>query len=144
MILYQIDISPLTAETALERFFASFDDGEPMDPPLPFAHVSEKTKGLNETEQQQARDFTSTIVRGVVHHSDNIDEEITKASSKWRIERMARVDRNILRAGAFELLHLGQDVPRNVVINEAVEIAKTFGTRESGAFINGVLDKIQA
>ena len=144
MILYQIDVAPLTAETALERFFATFDDGESMDPALPFAHAEPTAEKLSEKDQEQARLFTSTIVRGVVHHCENLDEAITEASSRWRIERMARVDRNILRAGAFELLHLSQEVPRNVVINEAVEIAKHFGTRESGAFINGVLDKIQS
>ena len=144
MILYQIDVSPLTAETALERFFASFDNSESMDPPLPFAHEEQTAEKLSEKDQEQARVFTSTIVRGVVHHGEQIDEVITAASSRWRLERMARVDRNILRAGAFELLHMSKEVPRNVVINEAVEIAKHFGTRESGAFINGVLDKIQA
>jgi transcription antitermination protein NusB len=144
MILYQIDVSALTAETALERFFTSFDNGEPLDPALPFAHAEKKPKQLGAREQGQARTYTATIVRGVRHHLERLDEAITKASSSWRIERMARVDRNILRAGAFELIHMAEEVPRNVVINEAIEIAKSFGTSESGAFINGILDKIQA
>jgi len=64
-----------------------------------------------------------------------------RASANWRIERMARVDRNVLRLGAWELLHR-RDVPRAVVLDEAIEIAKAFGTDESSAFVNGVLNRI--
>jgi len=87
------------------------------------------------------RAYADEAVRGVHAALASIDERIAKASTNWRLERMARVDRNVLRLGAWEL---GQrpDVPRAVALDEAVEIAKRFGTEESGAFVNGVLDRI--
>lgn len=80
-------------------------------------------------------------VEGVWRHLEEIDGLITSAAANWRIERMALVDRNILRLGAFEICH-SPDVPFVVAINEAVELAKRFGSDESGGFINGILDKI--
>jgi N utilization substance protein B len=80
-------------------------------------------------------------VRGVRSALASIDERIAKASTNWRVERMARVDRNVIRLGAWELSER-RDVPRAVVLDEAVEIAKRFGTEESGAFVNGVLDRV--
>jgi N utilization substance protein B len=71
----------------------------------------------------------------------SIDERIAKASTNWRVERMARVDRNVIRLGVWELSER-RDVPRAVALDEAVEIAKRYGTEESGAFVNGVLDRI--
>ena len=76
-----------------------------------------------------------------VERSQEIDDLIASASKNWRIDRMSRVDRNILRLGACELVAF-RDVPVKVVINEAVELAKRFGTAESSAFVNGVLDRI--
>jgi len=85
------------------------------------------------------RAYADEIVRGVLGETAEVDGAIKKASANWRIERMSRVDRNVLRIGAWELIH-GQ--PRAVVINEAVELGKRFGTEDSGAFVNGVLDRI--
>jgi N utilization substance protein B len=87
------------------------------------------------------RAYADEAVRGVYATLSSIDERITKASTNWRLERMARVDRNVLRLGAWELSQR-LDVPRAVALDEAVEIAKRFGTEESGAFVNGVLDRI--
>jgi N utilization substance protein B len=70
-----------------------------------------------------------------------LDERIRAASQNWRLERMARIDRNALRLGAFELL-TRSDVPRAVILDEAVELAKRFGSDESSKFVNGVLDRI--
>ena len=78
---------------------------------------------------------------GVWEHLEEIDRLITSAASNWRIERMALVDRNILRLGTYEICH-SPDVPFVVAINEAVELAKRFGSDESGGFINGILDRI--
>ena len=72
---------------------------------------------------------------------EEIDAHITKASTNWRIERMTRVDRNVLRLGAWELAHR-KDVPRAVILDEAVELAKSYGNDDSGAFVNGVLDAV--
>jgi len=88
-----------------------------------------------------AQTFARDLVAAAVARSTEIDELIVSASKNWRIDRMSRVDRNILRLGACELLAF-HDVPVKVVINEAVELAKRFGTGESSAFVNGVLDRI--
>jgi transcription antitermination protein NusB len=89
----------------------------------------------------EGREYADRLVRGVEEDLANVDETIRKASVNWRIERMARVDRNVLRLGAWELLH-SRDVPRAVILDEAVELAKRFGSEDSGAFVNGVLDRI--
>ena len=89
----------------------------------------------------QALQFARELVAAAAQRAVEIDELISAASKNWRIDRMSRVDRNILRLGTCELL-IFQDVPLKVVINEAVELAKRFGTAESSAFVNGVLDRI--
>ena len=89
----------------------------------------------------QARTFARELVAAAVERAAEVDELIASASKNWRIDRMSRVDRNILRLGACELV-ASRDVPVKVVINEAVELAKRFGTAESSAFVNGVLDRI--
>jgi N utilization substance protein B len=89
----------------------------------------------------EGRPYADDLVRGVSERRSDIDERIRAASEHWRLERMARVDRNILRMGAYELIALS-DVPRAVIIDEAVELAKRYGTEESGKFVNGVLDRI--
>jgi N utilization substance protein B len=88
-----------------------------------------------------AQQFAKDLVAAAVQRAAEIDELIASSSKNWRIDRMSRVDRNILRLGATELLAF-RDVPVKVVINEAVELAKRFGTAESSAFVNGVLDRI--
>ena len=89
----------------------------------------------------EGREYADAAVEGVLDELTAVDEVIRKASTNWRLERMARVDRNVLRLGAWELLH-SRDVPRAVILDEAVELAKRFGSEESGAFVNGVLDRI--
>lgn len=91
--------------------------------------------------EEPAQTFARELVAAAVASGKRIDELIAGASKNWRIDRMSRVDRNILRLGACELLSF-RDVPVKVVINEAVELAKRFGTAESSAFVNGVLDRI--
>jgi N utilization substance protein B len=85
--------------------------------------------------------FLSGLVTGVVAKKDDIDGLIRQFSTNWRLERMAIVDRNILRMATYELLHMA-DIPRKVSINEAIEIAKKFGGDDSPSFINGILDRI--
>ena len=86
-------------------------------------------------------EFANLIARGTREHLEEIDEAIKASAEHWVLERMAAVDRNILRLGAYELL-FGTDIPRAVAINEAIEIAKKFSTSESASFINGILDRI--
>jgi N utilization substance protein B len=89
----------------------------------------------------EGRSYAETVVRGVLETRDAMDRRITAASENWRLERMTRVDRNVLRIGTWELVSR-MDVPRAVILDESVELAKKFGTDESGAFVNGVLAKI--
>jgi len=80
-------------------------------------------------------------VKGVFENLDQIDPNISEHSQHWDIDRMATVDRCILRLAVFELFHRG-DIPRNVTINEAVEMAHKYSTPDSGSFINGILDNL--
>ena len=89
----------------------------------------------------EGREYADKAVRGVTSEIERVDEAIRKASTNWRIERMARVDRNVLRLGAWELTR-STDIPRAVILDEAVELAKRFGSEDSGSFVNGVLDRI--
>ncbi len=88
-------------------------------------------------------EFAEDLVQGVIENRELIDQKIHEKSKNWSIPRMARVDLNILRMATYELL-IRNDIPRNVSINEAIEVAKKFGTEESPAFINGILDEIAA
>jgi N utilization substance protein B len=89
----------------------------------------------------EGREYADQLVRGVRQDLERIDERIRAASQNWRLERMARIDRNALRLGAYEL-QTRTDVPRAVILDEAVELAKRFGSDESSKFVNGVLDRI--
>lgn len=86
--------------------------------------------------------FFYSLVNGILRMQSEIDGLIERFSSHWRISRMAAVDRNILRVAVYELLFC-DDIPAKVSINEAIDIGKKFGTEESGAFINGILDSIR-
>jgi N utilization substance protein B len=88
-----------------------------------------------------ARDFGAVLVGGVLAERRRIDELIGGASEHWRLGRLSTVDLNVLRVGTYELL-CSPDVPPSVVIDEAIEIAKRFGTDDSGTFVNGVLDQV--
>jgi len=85
--------------------------------------------------------YYAEAVHGVWASVEEIDALIGEAAEHWRVGRMTLVDRNILRLGAYELF-LGSDIPFAVAINEAVDLGKRFGSEESGAFINGILDRI--
>ncbi|MBN2527517.1 MAG: transcription antitermination factor NusB [Deltaproteobacteria bacterium] len=87
-------------------------------------------------------EFSIQLFSRIAQSVEAIDNTITSASDNWRLERMSRVDRNILRIGVFELRNGSDETPVKVVINEAVELAKRFGAEESAAFVNGVLDRI--
>lgn len=89
----------------------------------------------------EVRSFAEELVQGVYDKLEEIDEALHSYSTNWSLERMARVDLALLRLSAYELLYR-PDIPINVVINEAVEIGKRYGTKETPAFINGILDRI--
>lgn len=90
---------------------------------------------------EKTRSFSNNLVLGTLKHSESIDDRIRTRAEHWRIERMALVDRNVLRLAVYEFLH--EDTPHTVVINEALEIARRFSTFEATQFINGILDAIK-
>jgi N utilization substance protein B len=114
--LYQADVRPSDAE--------------------PFETFAER-----EEESQASVVFARRIVEGIAARRDEIDALIAKLARNWSVKRMAIIDRNIIRIGAFELLS-EEAPPRSVAINEAIELAKRFSSAESGKFINGILDKL--
>jgi N utilization substance protein B len=93
-------------------------------------------------EEQAVRAFAEPLIRGVVEHMADLDNQIKKYARNWDIRRMAVVDRNVLRLAIYEMLYR-EDIPPVVSINEAVDIAKRFSTEESGKFVNGILDKVK-
>lgn len=88
-------------------------------------------------------EYLNHLVFGVVENVTNIDEILKERLDKWTIDRLATVDRNLLRLATFEMLYSKENVPANVVINEAIEIAKKYGDEHSSRFINGVLAKVK-
>jgi N utilization substance protein B len=87
--------------------------------------------------------FAHALVDGVREHQPRIDALISEVAENWRLDRMAAIDRNILRLGAYELLYC-EEVPTKVAINEALELAKRYSTAQSSRFVNGILDRLQA
>ncbi|UOF90109.1 transcription antitermination factor NusB [Fodinisporobacter ferrooxydans] len=87
------------------------------------------------------RPYFQRLIEGILKHKSKIDSIIKTYSIGWELDRMAAVDRNVLRLATYELL-FETDIPENVVLNEAIEIAKTFSTQESGKFVNGILGKM--
>ena len=93
-------------------------------------------------ERDKVPAYLTKLVEGVTAHQEELDALIKEHSEHWRLERMAAVDRNLLRLALYELLHQPA-IPAKVVINEAVELAKRYGSEDSGSFINGILDRIR-
>lgn len=103
--------------------------------------------GLTDFLREEAGDaetarYARTLVEGTYDATPELDEEIQSVAQNWQIERMAVIDRNVLRMAAFELIHM-DEIPPKVAINEGIELGKRFSTQNSGAFINGILDKIK-
>jgi N utilization substance protein B len=96
---------------------------------------------IDEVEGSEGAEFANQIVQAYVEQEAEINELIRSASHHWRLERMPVVDRNVLRVAIVELREMG-DIPKRVTLNEAVELAKRFGSEGSAAFVNGVLDRI--
>jgi N utilization substance protein B len=121
-------------EAALQMLFAIDASGNDVD-----QAISDFWREL--PGDAEGREYADELVRGVRAKAEQLDERIRAASQNWRLERMARIDRNALRLGTYELL-TRTDVPRAVILDEAVELAKRFGGEESSKFVNGVLDRI--
>jgi N utilization substance protein B len=124
-------------ELALQAlFYFDYDQG---DPETLFPLFCEN---FNDMMDDEAVPFFQTLVKGVKEHQADIDQLINTCSRNWKVTRMPAVDRNIMRISVFEFLKC-PDIPSSVTINEAVEIGKRFGSRESAPFINGVLDRVK-
>jgi len=120
-LLYQMDVSPsLDLDADLDLFW----------------------KERGEKDPEEVRSYADAIVRGVLDNTGRINDLIISHTHNWRLERIAAVDRNILRMAIYEFLYQ-PEVPQAVVINEAIEVAKRYSTEESSQFINGVLDGIR-
>jgi transcription antitermination factor NusB len=120
-LLYQVDITHDPISEVLEFFWEEGNDADKKDPEI--------------------REYAERLVRGVVENLPAVDKLIEQAAQNWVIQRMAAVDRNILRLSAYELKFM-EEIPIKVSINEAVELAKRYGEDESSKFVNGILDKI--
>lgn len=117
-ILYAIDITKEAPDKCIDNFWLSQDKTE-----------------------KEIRNYADDIVLGVCRNKSRIDELVSECATNWELDRMAVIDRNILRLGAYELIFM-EDIPPKVAINEAIDIAKKYGDKDSGKFVNGVLDKI--
>jgi len=142
-ILYQLEI------LSQEKFVAS---SEASDSPktshlanLSRAHASDAIENFfnHFDAPREVLDHATALVHGILVNCERIDELIRKHSDKWRLERMALVDRNVLRIASYEFL-FAPDLNPGIIIDEAVEIAKRFGSDKSAAFVNGILDSIAA
>ena len=116
-MLFALDAQETTADDVIRLFWRLFE-GDPEGKP-----------------------YADTIVRGVAEHMKELDARVEQAAKNWRLERMTRVDRNVLRLAAWELSY-NAEVPRAVVLDESVELAKAFGSDDSPAFVNGVLNRV--
>jgi N utilization substance protein B len=121
-------------EAALQMLFALEASGNDVDQVI--HDFWRETPG-----DVEGKAYANELVQGTIGALGELDACIAKASAHWRLERMSRVDRNVLRLGVYELLHR-LDVPRAVALDEAVELAKRYGAEESGSFVNGVLDQV--
>ncbi len=120
-VLYRMDITREDAGQCLDSFW-----------------LQQQEEKLDQAQME----FTTELVLGVWRNLARIDEKISAFASNWKLERMAVLDRNILRIGCFELL-LKDDIPPKVSINEAVDLAKKYSGQEAGKFVNAILDKIK-
>jgi N utilization substance protein B len=136
-VLYSLDVNPEVAPaTAIALYFDRFAGADNDERESDGATEGE---GAGATDDRIDRPFLEALVHGVSARRAEIDERLAQLSRNWRVERIARVERNILRMALFELEHL-EDVPARVTLNEAIELAKIFGAEDAPAFVNGLLD----
>jgi N utilization substance protein B len=134
-VLHAMDVSPeLDADAALARTF------EHLVSERGVVEEEDAHEGGEGAPARPDRALVEELVRGVGARRAELDEALARLSRNWRVERMAVVERNIIRLALWELLH-APAVPVSVVINEAIELCKRFGTAEGAAFVNGLLDR---
>ncbi len=116
-VLYQLEITRETSEQALHAFAESFESNP------------------------RAREFAWGLVHGVVERRDEIDAVIAGAAEHWRLERLSRIDVNVIRIATYEMT-AAPELPVEIVLNEAIEVARKYGSADSATFVNGVLDQV--
>lgn len=126
--LYQSDVGNDSVQKALQGLWAGL------------VEETDEELGKRQAESDEI-EFATALCSGIEAGRDALDQRIEASSTNWRVPRMSVIDRNILRMGAFELSSM-PGVPANVSINEAIELAKKFGTKDSKGFVNGILDRI--
>ena len=125
---------------AVQMLFQSDLGGSPLPQIFDSFDPANQTEGSGRAGSQAAAyEYGKSLVRGTLEHRDEIDGLIREQAEHWRLERMPVVDRNILRLAVYEFLY-ETDVPKLVVLDEAIELAKRFGSEQSGRFVNGLLD----
>lgn len=141
--LFQHDLSPPeNLDGALEEFWQTQRAAAIAEDKGPATWGQQQELPPPTTAEAETRLFAEPLIRGTLQHRDAIDEHIKKHVKNWELNRIAAVDRNVMRLAIYEMLHR-EDIPPVVSINEAVDIAKKFSTHESGKFVNGILDKIK-
>ncbi|MFC5701050.1 transcription antitermination factor NusB [Cohnella faecalis] len=125
--LYQIEMNGVTGEIAVDNVI---EDAR-----------QDNEVGTEVSELASIDAFTRGLVEGVESNKEEIDKALAEYLTGWQVDRLSRVDRQILRLAAYEIMYC-DDVPSKVAINEAIEVAKHFGTEESGKFVNGVLGRM--
>jgi N utilization substance protein B len=116
-VLYELDVLNVDVNEAVELFWSNFEAPE------------------------ETREFSSLLIEGTWNNREAIDTLISSCSENWSLARMSRVDKNILRMAVYELLYC-HDIPPKVTLNEAIDLGKVYGSENSGAFINGILDAL--
>ncbi|MFS1512223.1 transcription antitermination factor NusB [Chengkuizengella sp. SCS-71B] len=124
--LYQMELNEVTSTSAIDSVITGQDDAE--------------NDNINKIKPEDLQ-FIQELIDGTFHNKTNIDFLINDYLKGWKIERLSRVDIQILRLAIYEMFYL-KDTPPKVIVNEAIELSKYFGTEESGKFINGVLGKM--
>lgn len=117
-LLFQRDVNPTVSLPAIQRF------------------------AKDRLSNPEAEVFCLGLYHGVADHLADIDARLTAASENWKLHRMAASDRNVLRLGTYEIIHAPQPTPGPVALDEAIELARRYGSADSSAFVNGVLDKV--
>lgn len=141
-MLYQSDLGG----SPLPNIFNTFDLAEYLAREAAALEKARREEADDRTEHARTRKrvddafhYAQRLVQGAVEHQEQIDELIRSQADNWRLERMPAVDRNILRLAIYEML-FEQETPKLVVLDEAIELAKKFGSEQSGRFVNGLLD----
>jgi len=143
-VLHQMDVNPeLDAKGALMLFFSELAPGgagAAAGGGGGGGGVDDSDAEIDVPIGKADRPLVEELVLGVYAHREELDQLLARLSRNWRVERMALVDRNVIRLALFELKYC-PDVPVSVALNEAIELAKQFGSAEAGAFVNGLLDR---